>query len=134
MTSQDIVTEATLIREEDGSGVSIDIEQGGNVIKLTNYEPLDEDDDNVLIESGDTINLAIAKLDKHIDDIQEEIDELSFSGVTEIEKLEGDETIPVYENAGNGIQLEREGSVVKVGIDVTKMEGTFDFGNYNENT
>lgn len=125
ITSQDIVTEATLIRAEDGSGVSINIEQGGNAIKLTGYEPITGSVDTT-IDSSDTVNLAIAKLEKQVEDLE-------LSGITDIEKLEGDETTPVYENEGNGIQIERDGSVVKVGIDVTKMEGTFDFGNYTEN-
>lgn len=125
LTSQDIVTDATLVRDEDGSGVSINIEHGGNTIKLTGYEPITDNVD-AEIRSSDTVNLAIAKLEKKADD-------LALSGITSVEKLEGDETIPTYENAGNGIQIEREGSVVKVGIDVTKMEGTFDFGNYIEN-
>jgi hypothetical protein len=142
LTSQDVAAVVSLTRADDGSGVAIDIEQGGDVVKLTNYQPIElGQGDELKVESTDTVNLAVAKLEAAINNnekvtsealisLQEQIDEIGVSGVTNVVKLTGDETIPVYENPGNGVQIVKEGSVVKLGLDVTKIEGNFDFGVY----
>jgi len=143
LSSQDVDTEGVITRAEDGSGVSINIEQGGNVIKLTDYQPIElGTGEELKVLPTDTVNDAIAKIEAAVNnnekvtaealiDLQEQLDEIGVSGVTNVILAEGDETIPVYPTLGNGIVVQKDGSVVKLGFDPTKVSGVFDFGVYS---